>query len=482
MVMKNTILLSLFFVLLTSRTSSMNIISIKSPAYCSDIQGNKTISISAPNFSQVTVYCWKQGDNFGTNTVVGKVVLDAGGAGSINFPADVYPHGPITLRISGTSATNSDNCYLQLYNTGGVSWNEGVPVDPPAAAGMNLVFADDFNKADLSIGSDAKSTTYYDHKPPFGSQDFSSIPFTSFSSPNNPFSQAGSYLRIRADANKNSAGLISSTKSNKTGFKVQAPCYFESRFIAPNAPGTWAGIWLLSLKDGNEEQCDELDIIECYGGEGTGKPNSGPVYAATPHAWGQPGAPTKIADDFYRTKTFVNMYNFGIPSTWYESPHIYGCKVGLDYTIYYCDNIEIGRHETLPISKTKPFYFMMNLATGGGWPVDLSRYNGIADMYVDYVRVYSGTKTDIETPKNENNTVNIYPNPVTSETAIHLKSVKLEEISVCIYNVLGQSVLTYHTYEQGEIKIPIDMLDVSNGTYLAKICVGELQFNKTIIK
>ena len=26
--------------------------------------------------------------------------------------------------------------------------------------------------------------------------------------------------------------------------------------------------------------------------------------------------------------------------------------------------------------------------TGGGWPVDLSRYNGLADMYVDYVRVY----------------------------------------------------------------------------------------------
>jgi hypothetical protein len=34
-------------------------------------------------------------------------------------------------------------------------------------------------------------------------------------------------------------------------------------------------------------------------------------------------------------------------------------------------------------------FFLVNLATGGGWPVDLSRYNGLADMYVDYVRVYS---------------------------------------------------------------------------------------------
>ena len=37
-------------------------------------------------------------------------------------------------------------------------------------------------------------------------------------------------------------------------------------------------------------------------------------------------------------------------------------------------------------------FFMIDLATGGGWPVDLSRYNGVADMYVDYVRVYQGKK------------------------------------------------------------------------------------------
>jgi hypothetical protein len=54
---------------------------------------------------------------------------------------------------------------------------------------------------------------------------------------------------------------------------------------------------------------------------------------------------------------------------------------------YYCDNIEVGRHATLPLSKKQPLFFMINLATGGGWPVDLSRY-GHADKYVDYVRVY----------------------------------------------------------------------------------------------
>ena len=50
----------------------------------------------------------------------------------------------------------------------------------------------------------------------------------------------------------------------------------------------------------------------------------------------------------------------------------------------------MGRHPTLPLSKEQPFFFLIDLATGGGWPVDLSRYNGVADMHVDYVRVYQG--------------------------------------------------------------------------------------------
>ena len=84
----------------------------------------------------------------------------------------------------------------------------------------------------------------------------------------------------------------------------------------------------------------------------------------------------------------VRMHKAGIPSTWFETFHVYGCKVTATDTIYYCDDIEVARHATLPVCKEKPLFFLINLATGGGWPVDLSRYHGIADMYVDYVRVY----------------------------------------------------------------------------------------------
>jgi len=375
-------------------------ISVSAPAYGSDVKGDTRVTLAGPGFKSVTVKCWKQGDGSGSDSTVAIVTLDAKGNGSFVFPAEAYPHGPITVRISGEIGTVKDNCYLQLYNQGGVSWNEGMPKEPPPAAqGMALIFADDF-QGPLSISSTDPKATYYDHKPPGGWQDFSTLRFTSFDQPNNPFSQVDSYLRIRASEKAKSSGLISSMKNDASGITAQAPCYFECRFIGPNAIGTWPAFWLLTdymtdhLK-GIKVPCDELDIIEAYGGEGHGHPNAFDTYMVVPHAWDQGEAGKAIEKKaFAGLHNPVRMRTFGIPSTWFEALHTYGCKITKTDTIYYCDNIEVGRHETLPLSKQKPFFFLINLATGGGWPVDLSRYNGQADMYVDYVRVYGGTAAD----------------------------------------------------------------------------------------
>ena len=161
-------------------------VSVLSPEYCSDVKGDTTVNLAAHGFKSVTVKCWKQGPGFGSDSTVATVALDARGKGSFAFPADQYPHGPITVRISGEDGTAKDSCYLQLYNKGGVSWNEGIPKDPPQAQGMALVFADDF-KAALSISSTDLKATYYDHKPPNGWQDFSQHTFSSRGSPKDPF-------------------------------------------------------------------------------------------------------------------------------------------------------------------------------------------------------------------------------------------------------------------------------------------------------
>jgi hypothetical protein len=480
--MKKIILGSLFYLLTINAMTAADLIGVSSPVYCSDIQGNTTINIKAPTYSAVYVFCWKQGTGFGSNTQIGSVTLDQDGVGSIVFPADDYPHGPVTLRISGTnSAGYTDNCYLQLYNTGGVSWNEGLPADPSPAQGMTLVYADDFNST-LSIGANGATYKYYDHKT--GGGDFSSIPFVSHSNPTRtPFSRKDTYLRIRADVTKNSAGIISSVFPDRRGFMVTPPCYFECRFVAPNAPGSWPAFWLLSVKDnfndGNEAN-DELDIIEAYGGEGPGSPNAKDKYMISNHAWKQTGEGLQIDEAFPATP--VSMSGRGIPSTWYETPHVYGCKIRMDSTIYYCDNKEMAKHKTMPVSKTKPLFFLINLATGGGWPVDLSRYNGTIDMYVDYVRVYKGEATAISSPETSDFEVNVFPNPVGSNATIALYSPEKENISVTLHNVLGQQISSIQTHQQGEVEIPVDMSNLNTGVYFAKVRVGHLLTNKTIIK
>lgn len=371
-------------------------VSVVSPDYGSDAQGDTAVTLAAPGFKRLTVKCWQQGGVFGSDSTVATVVLDAQGKGAFVFPADAYPHGPITVRIGGENGALKDNCYLQLYNKGGVSWHEGMPQDPPPAAkGMSLVFADDF-KGPLSISSTNSQATYYDHKPPGGWQDFSVHTFAGHESPKNPFSQVGSYLRIRASDKLHSAGLISSMKNDASGITAKAPCYFECRFIGPNAIGTWPAFWLLTdyMTDqvkGVKVPCDELDIIEAYGGEGPRAPNAFGTYMITPHCWDQGEGGRALEKQAYDgLHNPIRMSKFGIPSAWFETFHTYGCKITGTATIYYCDDLEVGRHATLPLSKRQPLFFLVNLATGGGWPVDLSRYNGLADMYVDYVRVYQG--------------------------------------------------------------------------------------------
>jgi hypothetical protein len=368
-------------------------ISVLSPDYCAEVLGDTRIGVSAPGFTQLTARSWKQGGRFGAPAPIATVKLDDKGSGSFVFPADQFPHGPVTVTISGDNGRVKDNCYLQLYNKGGVAWNTGLPKAPPAAKGLQLIFADDFD-GPLSIG-DKAGLRYYDHKPPHGTTDFSTLPFVSNDKPNSPFSQVDSYLRIRASVKANSAGLISSLHNDGSGVKVSLPAYFECRFIGPNAPGSWPAFWIMTdyLSNGQAQDpktpCDELDIIEAYGGEGPKEPNSFDKYMISPHCWNQGDQGHEIQEQAVKQLTRpTEMHKAGIPSTWYEAFHTYGCLVTDTDTVYYCDNIEVGRHKTLPLCKERPLFFMINLATGGGWPVDLSRYNGDIDMYVDYVRVY----------------------------------------------------------------------------------------------
>ncbi len=360
---------------------------VTAPANGANVKGATKLEIRAPGVERVKVSSWTAGAQ-PVEKVVAEQALDAAGRGEVVFPADQFPHGPITIRVSGVAGGKTSNYNLMVFNEGGVAAGSGLPPAPPQAAGMKLVYADDFTGA-LSISKDGAGATYAAHKP--GGGDFSGFPFTDYGAKGDPFLQRETWLRIRADENANTSGLISSLRFDGTGITATAPCYFECRLIAQSIPGTWPAFWIMTtgVRNGLDKPADELDVIEGYGGEGQGSPNQRGYWIAT-HYWNQNGQEQDKDQPGFYGQIPMTETKGGLGTTWYETFHTYGVKITKEDTIYYCDNVEVARHKTAKLSAKEPFFFFVNLAVGGGWPVDLSRYGGTADMYVDFVRVYQG--------------------------------------------------------------------------------------------
>ncbi len=139
---------------------------------------------------------------------------------------------------------------------------------------------------------------------------------------------------------------------------------------------------------------DELDIIEGYGGVGPGAPNAS-GYHIVSHFWGQKDEKGRQRPGITRT---VPMMELGGRSFWSTTAHTYAVMIGVEETVYYFDDIEVLRHRSGPISASQPAFFLINYAIGGisGWKIDLSRYGGGSDMWVDYVRVFQGGEADLK--------------------------------------------------------------------------------------
>jgi hypothetical protein len=394
-------------------------LTVLAPSVCSNVKGDVTVVFRAPGMTRTQAYCWRQPtadqpDVFGHDALLADLALGADGGGSFVFRADEFPNGPTTLRLYAQGADGRRDLFeLQLFNLGGERWRQGLPTaDPPGAKGMRLVFADDFD-GPLSVSPDGRGARYAAHKT--GGGDFSGWPFSDPLAENEPFGQQGTFLRFHASkplGTKGRSGLLSSLRADGTGVCVPLPSYFECRFVAHSAPGTWPAFWTLTqgtigldpadpgLEAATRQGTDELDVIEAYGGFGPKNPSAGGRYSATAHFWKQPKpawldpkSPDGGANPLYRPHSFrADTLALGGHSAWSWTFHTYGLAVTESETVYYFDDIEVGRHPTGPTSQAQPAWFLINYAIGGisGWPIDLERYGNQSDMWVDYVRVYSG--------------------------------------------------------------------------------------------
>lgn len=382
-------------------------IRVSTPAYRATVTGTTRIVFTAPGMDRAEARCWRQPDAehpgpWGHDAVVMPAQTITGkDEVAFDFPADQFPQGPTTIRIATTNqAGKRDICELQLFNAGGVKWRQGIPAEaPPAAKGLKLIFADDFDVMP-SISRYGVGTTYQGHKPPNGSQDFSGWRFShkdDYPGAHDPYEQVGSWLRIKAraegpDPKRWGTGIFAPVDLDYNGVTAKPPFYMECRLTAQSAPGAWPAFWTLTVPNPDMAGGDELDIIEGYGGVGPGNPNDTVGYHCVSHFWGQDEYNKLVKEKGYKTHTRPPMMELGGKSYWSTTFHTYGVYVDATDTVYYFDDIEVLRHPSGPVSAVTPAFFLVNYAIGGisGWKIDMQRYGNASDMWVDWVRVYSG--------------------------------------------------------------------------------------------
>jgi len=387
-------------------------IQVSEPKLRSDVKGNVTVKFKAPGMKSANAFIWQQPTKekpgkwgHDVNVTPGGISL-IGGRGEFTFNADEFPNGPMNVRIFAKNDDGMKDIFeLQLFNTGGVKWNQGAGNHIPPIVkekGLKLVFEDDFETSPPSISSDGQGTTYMAHKPQGG--DFSGWKF-SYLEDGRPFEQRGTWLRIKArkdkDSPKGRSGIIASVDHEGAGVWARVPCYFECRFTAQSAIGTWPAFWTLtSWEKGKEAGSDEYDIVEAYGGMGKGNPNH-PGYSLVSHFWRQKN-PDGSKKKSYSARP--DIMNLGGKSYWSTTFHTYALYIGPEETIYYFDDIEVKRHPTNDLAKEVPHFFLANLAIAGisGWKDDLRRYDLGSDMWIDYIRVFAKEKIDYKVPNEMN--------------------------------------------------------------------------------
>lgn len=375
-------------------------ICVVSPTPGTTVTGSTVIKIYAPGMLNLACRAWHQPDS--VNPAPGGydswfAILPPNpttGYTECTFPAADYPRGPMNLVISAWDTpagnpnyTHQDVLYLALFNSAGVSWKENAPAAPAQAAGMTLAYLDDFT-GPISTSRSGAGATYASTGPydPTGAE-FGDAIFADQSSSENPFAVVDSkYLRIRGHkaapgfvdpkgwGRTYVGGMLSSLRADGTGFATQYG-YFEARILAPGGYGPWPAFWIVSknrVTEGTTTPSAELDIVEMHAQSASMKRSS-----RADHCW-RCNPDTHVNNV---TESFPIGGDSGL--TW----HLFGAKVTPTEVIYYVDNVEVWRRPTSNPAKGDMF-FMIDLAMGSGFPIDLSRQGNQADMWVDYVRVY----------------------------------------------------------------------------------------------
>ncbi len=241
--------------------------------------------------------------------------------------------------------------------------------------GYSLTFDDEFADLSISDGNGAKTRWYaktveccmFDTSAPKTPTSMASV---GSSAGQSTFALVPQGLRIRLQKINGgwTSGVLATVDHDGNGFAQQYG-YFEVKAKFPAAKGTWPAIWMLNAAAlQHHAPAGEIDLVESY----MFAPRS---INTTLHDWTPPGK--ELAHHLAQVANLS------------EGFHTFALWWTAETMRFYCDGDEIYTTPT-PAIMQQPYYVILDLGLGGGWPTDETPAQ--SDMLVRYVRVYSPTQ------------------------------------------------------------------------------------------
>jgi beta-glucanase (GH16 family) len=254
---------------------------------------------------------------------------------------------------------------LVILGLGALPGQPSVAQEPLNIGAYQLTFEENFDSLDVSAWGE-RSSRWIAHTPWNG--DFGDARFTD-PAPGFPFTTDQGILKIEARKEADGtwrSGLLSSVNPKGEGFSQQFG-YFEARMKLPPGKGVWPAFWLIGLD--RSKFTSEIDVLEYYG-------RAPYEFSMGFHIWRQSQGGENTTGGHWRT------VQDGILNSEY---HTYGVDIQPDKTSFYLDRQFIWSFDT-PKEFHMPFYPLVNLALGSGWPIDETPNPSI--LLVDYIHVY----------------------------------------------------------------------------------------------
>ena len=326
----------------------------------------------------------------------------------------------------------------------------------------NLVWSDEFDSASIS-----KSNWTYDT----GGGGWGNGELEYYTNRPENSSIANGNLIIAARKESYSGSSYTSARLKTQGLKSFTYGKIEARIKLPVGQGLWPAFWLIGsdISQVNWPQCGEIDIMEHINAEAN-------IYG-TMH-WDNNGHVS------YGGKTTTD--NVG-------TYHIYSVEWSADAIKWFFDGAQFWQGNiSNNINSTDefhlPFFIVLNVAVGGGWPGSPDGTTHFPDtMFVDYVRVYQPVSNGVgeervEVPVQFTLEQN-FPNPFNPSATISYTIPIRSYVTLSVFNTLGQKVAELVNAEKdaGSYNVSFDASGLASGVYLYRMQAGSFVQTKKLV-